>query len=110
MSKGKKWSLTALPPKTGCRACGKAGWAFCLDCAAKIEEPWLAMKGCQKCGRRELATKVEENWGMCWECRDAAHPPRQRTQEEELAWSIAMSADMDRDNARQISVLFKRAS
>ena len=112
MSKGKKWSLTALPPKTGCRACGNPAWDFCPDCAKRMEDPFVIHERTKCACGGELRTVFQVEHGFCLDCygKQAVAPRSEAQKAKDLAFSIAMSKDMDRDNERRQGRLFGRAA
>ena len=45
-------SIPALPPKTGCRVCGRTGWQICPQHSAETDQPARVVRldNCAGCG------------------------------------------------------------
>ena len=113
MSKGKKWSLPAMPPLSGCRGCGDAKWDFCPNCAKVADDPFKIHERTKCACGEKMTTQYEAKYGKCSFCihkeRESHLSPEQKA-EQKTAWEAALIADMDRDNERGQAQLFRRVS
>ena len=95
MSKGSK--LPALPPKSGCRACGVPHFELCPTCAEAIgtTPTYIRSPTCLRCGC-EKGTYGSAH--LCSRCDLASLPPaKPMTAEDRRAYEDAMEADIGRD-------------
>jgi len=87
VSKGSK--IPALPPKSGCRVCGKAHFSLCPGCAEAIDLTPILITSptCLRCGADR------HGWGsahLCLACD--RQPAPARTPEQIRAWEEGMAA------------------